>query len=95
MTVTAVDDFDEDGNGSIGTIYVQDTVGDNDDASAIPVYAGTSIGLFKLNDAGNGWSYVGFGNRKVRAVAVDFVTPSTRMFVGVDDAVGLYKPTGQ
>jgi hypothetical protein len=43
VTVTAVDTFDEDGNGSIGTIYVQDTIGDNTDASAIPVYAGTSV----------------------------------------------------
>jgi hypothetical protein len=37
LTVTAVDRFDETGNGAVGTVYVQD------DVSPIPVYAGTSL----------------------------------------------------
>ena len=37
VTVTAVDTWDETGNGAIGTVYVQDTVPN------IPVYAGMSL----------------------------------------------------
>ena len=42
VTVTAVDRWDETGNGAIGTVYLQDTVG-LDDWTKIPVYAGMSM----------------------------------------------------
>jgi hypothetical protein len=42
VTITAVDTWDEDGNGSIGTVYVQDTIG-LDDWTKIPAFAATSV----------------------------------------------------
>jgi hypothetical protein len=42
VTVVAVDTWDETGNGSVGTVYVQDSVGLTD-WQQIPIYAGTSM----------------------------------------------------
>ncbi len=42
VTVVAVDTWDETGNGALGTVYVQDTVGLTD-WHQIPIYAGTSL----------------------------------------------------
>lgn len=54
--------------------------------SGATVYAGTNIGLWKLS--GSTWTYVGFANKVVRAVASD----GTNTFVGIEDGTGLYKP---
>lgn len=65
-------------------------------ARGADVYLGTTIGLFRLNASGDAWIYSGFADRKVRAVMIDFVSTSPapkKMYVGVEDEVGLYEPT--
>ena len=57
------------------------------------LYAATSQGLYKSVNAGATWTLEGFEGKAVRGLAID-PQPATnppRMFVGVDDAVGLYQ----
>jgi hypothetical protein len=57
------------------------------------LYAATSKGLYRSNDAGATWTVDGFEGQVVRAVALDPVpaTNPPHRFVGVDDAVGFYQ----
>jgi hypothetical protein len=59
------------------------------------LYAATSAGLYRSANAGASWALDGFEGKAVRAVAIDpqpaVGTAAPRVFVGVDDAVGIYR----
>jgi hypothetical protein len=55
------------------------------------LYAATSVGLFTSADAGAHWELDGFAGKSVRAVTLDPVATPPHLFVGVDDAVGIYQ----
>lgn len=58
------------------------------------LYAATSMGLFRSADAGAHWAPAGLAGKAVRGVALEpehAVGSAPRIFVGVDDAVGIYE----
>ncbi|HWU88441.1 MAG TPA: Ig-like domain-containing protein, partial [Kofleriaceae bacterium] len=58
------------------------------------LYAATSVGLYKSINAGSSWTLAGLGGKVVRGVTLQKEHPvgtMPRVFVGVDDAVGIYQ----
>jgi hypothetical protein len=58
------------------------------------LYAATSVGLFKSADAGTTWRPAGLEGKPVRGVTLQREHPVgtlPRVFVGVDDAIGIYQ----
>jgi hypothetical protein len=77
VTVTAVDTWDETGNGAVGTVYIQDTIG-LDDWTQIPVYAGMSI--FEPSYTPPDLRPVPGDVLDLQAVYEEFVGPSSGVF---------------
>jgi len=55
------------------------------------LYAATSVGLYRSDDAGAHWTLDGFEGQAVRAIALDPSANPPQRLVAVDDAVGIYQ----